>query len=61
VTELIIEANKNYTLKESAEYLRCSYGCIYKMARAGKLATYKVGNQWRVAGSALLDMTRVAQ
>lgn len=59
--QIVIEAGKNYTLKESAGFLRVSYGLIYQMARAGTLRTFRMGTQYRVPGSSLLDMVNCGQ
>ena len=35
------------TIDELAEYLKVSKETIYKMAKANKLPSSKIGNQWR--------------
>ena len=52
-------AGNVYTLKESAEYLRCSYGTIHKWAKSGKLKTFRVGTDYRVRGEDILELTEI--
>lgn len=43
------------TVREVAEYFRCSTKKVYQLVRAGKLDKYMVGNQIRIVKSSLLD------
>lgn len=52
-----VEKGSVHTLQECADFLRVSYGTVYKMARKGKLATFKVGNNYRVTGETLIKLT----
>ena len=43
------------TVKEVAEYFRCSTKTVYELARSGRLGVYRVGNQIRIVKSSLRD------
>jgi len=39
--------NRTYTAKEIAKYLRVHPYTVRRLARAGKIPGFKVGDQWR--------------
>jgi excisionase family DNA binding protein len=41
------------TVKEVAKYLKVNERTIYRMAEAGRLPAFKIGNSWRVRESDL--------
>ena len=41
------------TFKEVAKYLKVNERTIYRMAEAGRLPAFKIGNSWRVRESDL--------
>jgi len=54
-----MEPDQVYTIKQVAEYLKVSYGLIYKWVKSGKLESFTVGNQHRIKGSTVLALTQV--
>jgi len=44
------------TVKETAEYLRCSTKTVYEMVRSNKLRTYMVGRSIRIVKACLAEM-----
>ena len=55
----LIEVTKSsvHTLQEGADFLRCSYGWLYAEVRAGKIDHFKLGNQYRLKGETLINLT----
>jgi len=54
-----IEADKVYTLKEAAEYLKVSYTTIQRWVNQGTIPAFKVGRFWRVYGRDLLSLNKL--
>jgi len=57
-TELLrIEPNVYYTVDEAAAKLRVSPKTLLRLLRFGKVRGVKIGRQWRILGSTLLDLS----
>lgn len=46
-----------YSIKEVAEYLKVTYGTIYKRVRSGQIPSFKVGSNYRFKGSDIIALT----
>jgi len=58
---LAIEPNVYYTVEESAQLLRVSPQSIVSLLESGRVRGFKIDNDWRVLGAALLDLTAPEQ
>lgn len=48
--------NEVYTIKQVADFLKVSYGKIFKMVKGKELESFTVGNQHRIRGSAVMRL-----
>lgn len=54
---LTIQPNIYYTVDETAHLLRVPRSAVLRLLRSREAHGVKIGRQWRVLGSALLDMS----
>jgi len=47
------------TVKETADFLRCSVRSIYDRLKRGNIPAIKDGHEWRISKTALIDKARV--
>jgi excisionase family DNA binding protein len=46
------------TVKETADFLRCSPSNIYVRLRAGEMPGDKIGKEWRISKTALINLNQ---
>jgi excisionase family DNA binding protein len=51
-----VEPNEIYTIQQVADFLKVSYGLIYKFVRDKKVESFKLGNQHRIKGSSVMSL-----
>ena len=54
---LTIQPNVYYTVDEVARLLRVSRQSVLRLLRSGQAGGIKIGRQWRVLGTALLNLS----
>jgi len=52
----MIEPNKVYTTKEAQDFLKVSNSTIKRLLKKGIIKAYKVGGQYRIWGSEILNL-----
>lgn len=57
IESLAIQPNVYYTVDEAAQLLRISRPTMSRLLRSGQAHGVKIGQQWRILGAALLDMS----
>jgi len=57
VESLVIQPSVYYTVEETAHLLRVSPQTVLRLLRTKKAQGVKLGREWRILGSALLDLS----
>lgn len=53
---LVIQPNVYYTVEETAQLLRVSPDTVLRLLRSRRAQGVKIGRQWRILGTSLLDL-----